>query len=158
MNITILIFLGHVFLERPEMRHYSKMWSDFGGDALKLVHDTIEYNNICLTKESKPLKKYLVLRINANMTFPTPDTRRTPPHEDHSLKHLNMIFYLTSSGARTFCGEDEHDPKEDDIILFKGEHNFELPKISTSHNYCCNHITFRIVYKYKYGRRIRSCY
>ena len=121
-------FLGHVFLERPEIRRYSKMWSAFGEDAVALIDETIADNKIYLSKESKPLEKYLILRINANMTFPTPDTRRTPPHEDHTFKHLNMIFYLTPSGGRTFCGEDEHDPEEDDIILFKGEHNFELSK------------------------------
>ena len=121
-------FLGHVFLERPEIRRYSKMWSAFGEDAVALIDETIADNKIYLSKESKPLEKYLILRINANMTFPTPDTRRTPPHVDHGFKHLNLIFYLTPSGAKTFCGEDEHDPEEDDIILFKGEHNFELPK------------------------------
>ena len=104
------------------------MWSAFGEDAVALIDETIADNKIYLSKESKPLEKYLILRINANMTFPTPDTRKTPPHVDHGFKHLNLIFYLTPSGAKTFCGEDEHDPKEDDIILFKGEHNFELPK------------------------------
>ena len=37
-------------------------------------------------------------------------------------------MYFTDVGGRTFCEKKEHDPQEDDIILFQGEHYMERPK------------------------------
>ena len=46
----------------------------------------------------------------------------------------NLIVYLTNAGGKTFVkNEDtskyeEHDPVEDDIILFTGEHYMQTPR------------------------------
>ena len=47
---------------------------------------------------------------------------------DHTYPHQNIIMYHTDSGGRTFVEDGEHDPKEDDVILFSGRHHMELPK------------------------------
>ena len=52
----------------------------------------------------------------------------TNPHTDHSFKHVNLLIYLTDNGGKTFVEGEEHEPSEDDVILFTGEHFFELPK------------------------------
>ena len=36
-------------------------------------------------------------------------------------------MYFTDAGGSTFVEGEEHNPKEDDIILFTGEHYMETP-------------------------------
>ena len=49
------------------------------------------------------------------------------PHEDHDFPHHNLIVYLTDTGGETFVENESHDPKEDDVILFTGEHYMKRP-------------------------------
>ena len=47
---------------------------------------------------------------------------------DHTFPHDNIIIYFSNEG-KTIVGNDEHDPKEDDVIMFPGlPHCQELPK------------------------------
>ena len=47
--------------------------------------------------------------------------------------HGNIIVYLTNAGGKTFVSNgdnspyEEHDPVEDDIILFSGKHFMQNP-------------------------------
>ena len=46
----------------------------------------------------------------------------------HHFPHKNILLYLTDTGGKTFVEEEYHDPKEDDVIIFSGNHWAELPK------------------------------
>ena len=41
-------------------------------------------------------------------------------HVDHDFPHKNLLIYLTDAGGKTIVGNESHDPKEDDIIMFPG--------------------------------------
>ena len=50
------------------------------------------------------------------------------PHVAHTFPHKNLIVYLNDAGGKTFVGDEVHDPKEDDVVIFSGIHNNERPK------------------------------
>ena len=62
-------------------------------------------------------------RANANL-LPPPSSflksKRTMEHVDHNFPHKNLLIYLTNAGGRTIVGNEAHDPKEDDIVMFPG--------------------------------------
>tara|TARA_E500000331_G_scaffold271788_1_gene263581 strand:- start:414 stop:983 length:570 start_codon:yes stop_codon:yes gene_type:complete len=72
-------------------------------------------------------------RISINCNHPEKKIYNNLPHIDHQFPHGNVIVYLTDSGGKTFVkNEDtslyeEHDPVEDDIILFSGKHFMQSP-------------------------------
>ena len=70
---------------------------------------------------------YFFLRSCANCTHPDQNEQLSAPHVDHEFPHWNLLIYLEGNG-RTFVEGEEHNPKEDDIILFKGKHYMERPK------------------------------
>ena len=62
------------------------------------------------------------------MVFPQAGNQQTPVHVDHPFPHDNIIIYFSNEG-KTILENDEHDPKEDDVIIFPGlPHCQELPK------------------------------
>ena len=117
-NVSIF---GHNFLNRPEDDGYSKVNSEYFPYALNAVKEILSENGFVQNS-------YFFLRLNANCSFPDEGVQFTNPHTDHSFKHLNFLIYLTDNGGKTFVEGEEHEPSEDDVILFTGEHYFELPK------------------------------
>ena len=113
---------GHNILSRPEPRRYSAPFSDQIDNMVGIFTELINSGQID--------NNSFLLRSCVNLT--TPWNRTGPkysyPHTDHAFDHTNMIMYLTDAGGRTFVEGESHDPKEDDIILFKGTHWSELPE------------------------------
>ena len=68
-------------------------------------------------------------RSNANLLPPFLKSKRTLNHVDHDFPHHNLLIYLTDAGGKTIVGDESHDPKEDDIIMFPGSGHC----IETSH-------------------------
>ena len=44
------------------------------------------------------------------------------------FKHVNFITYMTDSGGSTYIEGEEHQPQEDQTIIFEGEHYMKLPE------------------------------
>ena len=62
------------------------------------------------------------------MVFPQAGNQQTPVHVDHPFPHDNIIIYFSNEG-KTILENDDHDPEEDDVIIFPGlPHCQELPK------------------------------
>ena len=112
---------GHSFLARPEEYGYSKPNSKYFSLASNVVSEILDENKF-------DRSTYFFLRLNANCILPMQGNQFTNPHVDHHFPHVNFLAYLTNSGGRTFVGEDEHNPSEDDVILFSGKHYLEAPK------------------------------
>ena len=85
-----------------------------------VVNEILDYNNI---------KYKFFLRSNANCVHADRDVQLSEPHVDHEFPHINVIVYLTNTGGKTYCEDEFHDPKEDDVILFTGKHWMERPNI-----------------------------
>ena len=111
---------------------YSNIWSD-----LLLVISAIVPNTE--TKKARPNweeigydnkifdpSQYFFLRSSANCNHAEGGIQLSEPHVDHDFPHWNMIVYLEGDGS-TFVEGEEYVPKEDDIILFKGEHYMQRP-------------------------------
>lgn len=113
---------GHNILSRPEPRRYSAPYSDHI-DSL-----TIMYNELVQTGQVENESFFLRSCVNLTTPWNRIGPRYSYPHTDHSFDHINMIMYLTDAGGRTFVEGEGFDPKEDDIILFKGLHWSELPE------------------------------
>ena len=114
-------FFAHPILERPEISGISNPLSKAIEDVLEMYR---EFKDVGLVE-----KNSFLLRACLNLTTPyVSGPRYSIPHCDHKFDHTNMLMYLTDAGGRTFVGDEEFDPKEDDIILFKGEHYNELPE------------------------------
>ena len=113
-------FLTHPILSRPlPGRKWSAVTSDFINPVSELINEIDKVNQ---------LKIRYIIRINANMIFPSSGKQYTIPHTDHDFPHKNMLIYLTDAGGETFFGKEVHYPKEDDIIIGEGLHHFRLPK------------------------------
>ena len=71
---------------------------------------------------------YFFLRSNANATHPDSGRQYSDRHVDHpNTPHSNLIVYLTDTDGDTIIGDNRHSPKEDDIVLFTGEHCMQRP-------------------------------
>ena len=112
--------LSHSFIGRPKLEmKYPHTLSDGVQFAHDVCEEILKYNDITVQ---------CYYRINLNMVLPQEGNQQTPVHVDHSFPHNNMIVYFTD-GGKTMLENDEHDPKEDDVIIFPGvDHCHELPK------------------------------
>ena len=114
-------FYTRVFLRRPEILQYPSLHhaaSEEVDAAVRVMKEILDYNNVEMN---------CILRLAVNAVHPFQPIRKALPHHDHHFDHKNFIIYLTGAGGRTFCEGKEHDPKEDDAILFEGEHHMETP-------------------------------
>jgi len=119
-------FLSHNLLKTPGSHTKNIRISESNSPhlefAAKLFLEVLEHNDI---------KINAFLRINANCVLPLNEVTNTIPHMDHPFPHKNILAYLTDAGGKIIVGEDSHDPKEDDVILFEGlEHYHQIPKAS----------------------------
>jgi hypothetical protein len=111
--------LSHSFIKRPEQIRYPTEQCDGARFAHDVVQEILNYNDITL---------YCIYRLNLNMVFPQAGNQQTPVHVDHPWPHDNIIIYFSNEG-KTILENDEHDPKEDDVIIFPGlPHCQEIPK------------------------------
>ena len=114
---------SHTFLERPEHSVlYPKPNSSLLESAHRLFVEIAIANNI---------NAKVIYRINANLTIPLDSGNiHGPPHTDHEFPHKNMIVYLTNcnSGSTIIDGQEPFYGKEDDVIIFDGEHQAGCPK------------------------------
>jgi len=111
----------HSFIGRPETFGFSKHDSTVYKLALTVVREILTENNIFTNS-------YFVLRLATNCTYPSEGIQLSMPHVDHAFPHLNILTYLNSAGGSTFIEGEEHEPIEDQSILFSGEHYIQLPK------------------------------
>mgnify|MGYP001314520817 CR=1 FL=1 len=118
-SATGMPFYVHGLLKRPE-GSYSVVSSDYAKFCMFCVHEILQHNNI----EYK-----FFLRSALNCVHPDNDVQLSKPHVDHDFPHINVIIYLTDAGGKTYCEDEFHDPKEDDVILMVGEHWMERPKV-----------------------------
>ena len=119
--------LSHCFIKRPSEPwvneetpvKYPTVQCDGANFAHDVVQEILNHNDIRLD---------CIYRLNLNMVYPQAGNQRTPVHVDHSFPHDNIIIYFSNEG-KTILENDEHDPKEDDVIIFPGlPHCQELPK------------------------------
>tara|TARA_Y100000114_G_C11757320_1_gene327607 strand:- start:44 stop:580 length:537 start_codon:yes stop_codon:yes gene_type:complete len=117
------VFLfGHTFLARPEEQNYSQPISQYFDLAKTVVNEILTYNFVMSPAD------YFLLRLNANCTLPSHGHQYCVPHKDHEFKHVNFITYMTDSGGSTYVEGEEHQPQEDQTIIFEGEHYMKLPE------------------------------
>ena len=121
-SLTGMDYFSHIFLERPESGEvpYQQVVSEHLNRVSFVVDEILKHNNI----EYK-----FFIRSNANCVTPDNDVQLSEPHVDHDFPHINVLIYLTNSGGKTYCEDEFHDPKEDDVILMTGEHWGERPKV-----------------------------
>ena len=112
---------SHCFIARPEKYGFSKHDSGAYQLALTVLREILTENNI-------HTDSYFVLRLSTNCTYPSEGIQLSMPHVDHTFPHLNILTYLNSAGGSTFIEGEEHEPIEDQSILFSGEHYIQLPK------------------------------
>jgi len=111
--------LSHTFIKRPEQIKYPTVQCDGAKFAHDVVEEILNHNDIILD---------CIYRLNLNMVFPQAGNQQTPVHVDHPFPHDNILIYFSNEG-KTILDNDEHDPKEDDVIIFPGvPHCHELPK------------------------------
>lgn len=113
---------AHCLLERPEISG--------APDPASPYYDNLQQ----MFKEFRDIKlldrKSSMMRAALNLSTPyVSGPRYSIPHTDHEFDHTNLIIYLTDAGGKTFVEGESFDPEEDDMILFKGEHYNELPKL-----------------------------
>ena len=119
---TNMGFYSHVFLQRPESRRYTVPNSSVVNENLQILSEIIDHNGLY---KNIP---YFFLRSNANVTHPDSGRQYSDPHVDHSdIPHSNLIVYLTDTDGDTIVENDRHSPKEDDVVLFTGEHYMQRP-------------------------------
>ena len=118
---TGMDFYSHVLLRRPDGGcNFSTSKSEYTELAIKVVDEILKHNKISY---------HMHLRLNVNCTHPDNDHQESDRHVDHNFPHKNLIIYLTGSGGNTYVEDEFHDPKEDDVILFQGEHWMKRPNI-----------------------------
>ena len=65
----------------------------------------------------------VIYRMACNCVHPTLNNKPSFPHVDHEYSHKNLLIYFNDTqGGQTVVGEEEYYGKEDDVILFEGEH------------------------------------
>ena len=109
----------HNLLGKPEGR-YSERLSEHTDFCLYVVQEILQHNNISYK---------FFLRSAINCVHPDNDHQISQPHVDHGFPHLHILIYLTNAGGKTYCEDEFHDPKEDDVIMLEGEHWMERPKV-----------------------------
>ena len=119
-NSTIdLPFYTHAFIKRPETEGYPKIDNPQETEGVvKMLMEILKYNNVAMNS---------FIRISVNAVHPEKRVISSLPHVDHQFNHGNLLMYFTDAGGSTFVEGEEHNPKEDDIILFTGEHYMETP-------------------------------
>lgn len=117
-------YYGHSFLIRPEGTQVSQKFSKPNSNYVDIVYEVFE--EILLANQF--IDNYFYLRINANCVHADSGIQFSIPHVDHSFSHRNIIVYLTNSGGNTYVLNNLHEPNEDDVVLFDGEHYMERPK------------------------------
>ena len=115
-----LPFYGHILLSRPERNKFSVKQSTYFDLVQKVFDEIVELNNLS--------DKYFFLRSCINCTHPELKTTYSIPHNDHEFDHKNVLIYLTDAGGKTYVNDEFHNPSEDDIIIFSGEHYIETPR------------------------------
>ena len=118
---TGMPYYCHTLITRPEGPHYSSAVSTYTELFVAVITEILNANNLAE-------KGFHIIRGTINVVHPSEGEQFSEPHIDHIFPHVNLITYLTNVGGRTFCEKEEHDPQEDDVILFKGEHYMERPK------------------------------
>jgi len=111
-------FFSHVFLDRAEYNGYPVSYSSKVQEVVDVFREIMVHNCI------HPIT---LLRLNANLVYPYPTVVNTLPHFDHHFKHKNIIIYLTGAGGNTIVEGEVHEPQEDDVIIFEGEHYHQTP-------------------------------
>ena len=89
-------------------------YAELCGKVVSEISDTNNLNINC------------ILRLNANLSLPLSKIP-TRPHTDHPFPHKNLLIYLTDADGQTVAGDQQHFPKEDDVITFSGMHYHYLP-------------------------------
>jgi hypothetical protein len=114
-------FYSHSFIKRPEDQEskYPASYSSSTDWVAKVLLGILAYNQIKINS---------FLRINANCVEPRKKVVKSVPHNDHNYPHTNMLVYLTASGGDTIVEGERFSPKEDDVVIFQGEHYMETPK------------------------------
>ena len=120
-NSKDVFYFGHTFFTRPEVDGFSQPVSEYFQLGHKVMWEILSENGY-------DSKKCLLLRMNANCTFPSNFAEFSSSHIDHNFSHLNFLLYLTNSGGSTFVEGKENKPEEDQAILFSGNHYIQLPK------------------------------
>ena len=114
---------GHCMLGRPDnkdgVNKFTTMESKLCGECIDVLTEIIDNNNL--------FDNYFFLRVSANCMHSNQGIQLSHPHVDHDFPHYNLIVYLTNTGGETFVENESHDPKEDDVILFSGEHYLKRP-------------------------------
>lgn len=122
-NHTNVSFYSHNVLIRPEAyERYITNNSKHIELITNVLDEIIDYNNLYLG--------YFYLRINVNSVHPDEGIQLSMPHIDHGFPHTNILVYLTSSGGDTIVEDESYSPREDDVIIFEGQHYMERPKKS----------------------------
>ena len=116
-------FYTHSFLNRPKNTGMGEKYPTVNSPHTGKVSDVL--NSIFIANN---IEVNCIYRMNANLLHPSKTEKKTLIHVDHPFPHKNLLIYLTDSGGKTVCGRDVHDPKEDDIITFEGEHYNFLPE------------------------------
>lgn len=114
-------FYQHPFLDRPtpEQHPYSRVCSALIDHANVVVVELLKKNNITVE---------VIYRISANCVHPTETNEYSVPHKDHLFPHKNLLVYLTDpAGGDTVCEGESFLGKEDDVIIFEGEHYHRPP-------------------------------
>ena len=66
------------------------------------------------------------LRSNANAVHADTGEQFSEPHIDHRFSHYNLLVYLSGDGE-TIVEDEKYFPKENDVILFTGNHYMKRP-------------------------------
>jgi len=116
-------FYTRTFIRRPEIKSFPSIdpWVDPSevDKVVAVVKEIFKHNNESFST---------LLRLSVNAVHPKSKVVTTIPHIDHPhTPHSNFIIYLTDAGGSTFVDDEKFDPKEDDVILFKGEHYHNTP-------------------------------
>ena len=115
---TGMPFYGHTFLERPEETGFSQPLSELISLNLTVLKEIIDFNNL--------FDRYFFLRSNVNCVHPDNDKQFSEPHIDHDFPHFNLLVYLSGDGE-TIVEDEKYFPKENDVILFTGNHYMKRP-------------------------------
>ncbi len=113
-------YFSHKLLTRPgggEEHLFPTIASEYLKSFADLLYSVFDLNAI----EVK-----CIYRMSVNLVMPSTNSH-SPLHVDHSFPHRNIIMYLTDAGGDTVVNDEVYSPKEDDIIMFEGEHYHHFP-------------------------------
>ena len=115
------LFYSHGLIIRPTAEClYPKENSPYLKVAYQVVSQIFDANNIDVS---------VIYRMNLNSVTPTKSNKYSPPHEDHPWPHTNLLIHLTDPfKGETVVEKKKFFGKEDDVIMFKGEHYYRPPK------------------------------